>query len=218
MRLSNYRLSLNALLAFAILVGLGTVARYGFFELPPAPFSAIEGEKECPIDIDPTLMNIIKGSHHPNEWEMFSYGGRAPTPVIDVTPSVAVVDGVERPACALTFVNVPTVPGKGADWRLGHVIQNVEGMSEQTTTFRILVRGSQKFTLNRGSLYIYDGSTVTGTAITEIGTAWKEIIVAKNLRKGARRVEFWIRLVFDDGVVIPNEGMITFVARAGLSQ
>ncbi len=208
---------LDYFLVAIALVGIVKMATNTYWDIPAQPAPPIdEWTRICPIELDNVLKKSAERVHRNEEWEIYTYGASGPPPDVAVLPIREEMDGARKLVCQLTLSRVPDTPERGADWRVGYILTDASGLFGRNVEFRLKIRGDRAFELDRASAYIYDGVGVAGIAIPHITTDWQEVRVTKQIATGAQRLEFWFRILFDDGTVRPPVGTIDFDASADL--
>jgi len=201
----------------ALALGFAELTTNTFWTLrpaPPPPFN--QWTRACPIDIEGALGVWAARVQRDNQWQVYTYGASAPAPDVGVEPAFVDMSGKPAIVCRLSLLRVPGKPEPGADWRLGHILADASGILGDKVELRLRIRGDRTFALTRASAYIYDGVGGVGAQISRITPEWQLVTVKMTVSPAAPRLEFWLRLLLDDGIVEPNTGTIYFAASASL--
>jgi hypothetical protein len=113
-------------------------------------------------------------------------------------------------SCQLSILRAPDIAGRGADWRIGHIVKP-DGFRGKTIRYRVTIKTNGEMWLDTGTVYVYDGFKVYGVASQQFTSRWKTFEVTAPVDPKATTVEIWFRLLLGQGTVQPSSGVIYFI-------
>lgn len=168
---------------------------------------APSSQVNCKITVDPTLNQKLGGPFPDTIWQVYSHEGaeggiNAFGEQTDEIPS----EGWPK-ACRINVRDLPTVM-KGVDWRMGLVTPLNVGHKVETVTFKAKIKANEPTSLPTGTLYLHDGISVAGIALSKIGPEWNEVATTITTQKSSSSLEAWFRLGLEEGQITPDDAEI----------
>ena len=195
-----------------VLVGLGAFAVAAVLTalvLFNRPGPRDKASVSCPIYFSGPLAKLIPGDHVASSWQVYRYDGEKGT--ANVTVSASPLSTPTRPySCRLDIDRAPETPGKGSDWRIGHVIKP-DGFRGKAVRYRVAIKSEQAIRLDNGQIYAYDGFKVVGASTPLLTQDWRTYEATIQVHPAATTFEVWFRLLLDQGTVKPGKGTVYFV-------
>ena len=122
------------------------------------------------------------------------------------------VGSTETKACVLSVDVPPREPYQGIDWRLGHRIEDMSGIAGKKVKISIRLASDHEIMVPTGSVYSYDGKTVSATGLGAIKTTPTDFTWVLDIPENAEYLELWLRLTLH-GAIEPG-GDIYLLATA----
>ena len=194
--------------AVVVVFGVGAVLLFDDSPLTPSA-------PECGLSIHPSLANAVRPNTAQDQWSVYSFDGTATAPRIlireegfDGIPGVGSIQG-----CELEIRSLPAADARGLDWRIGYLNVDVAALRGKAVRARFFLKAEDAAELGSGSVYIYDGLTVSGAQVSRISRDWTEFEVSHPVPEDAETFEFWFRLLIDRPAVSPASNVLSVAAR-----
>ncbi|MBO6784886.1 MAG: hypothetical protein JJ899_16670, partial [Alphaproteobacteria bacterium] len=194
--------------AFVVVAGVAAVLLLDDAPLTPAA-------PACGISVDPSLATAFANSPDPRKWSIYSFDGTATAPRVLIRekdfadiPGMGTVDG-----CELEIRSLPPADTRGLDWRIGYLDADVTALRGKAIRARFFLKAEDIAELGSGSVYVYDGQTVSGAQVTRVTRDWTEYEATHPVPDDAESLELWFRLLIDRPAISPEKNIISMAAR-----
>lgn len=174
--------------------------------LPPPPGETLSEQSGTPARPDDPACGLLvadglaAGSIDAGrKWSISAYDGTGALPKIDVkalAPEALGAPDDRAQGCEIDIGSPLVADTSGADWRIGRTI-DAKGLRGQTVIVRFTIRAQEAASLPQGTVYVYDGRTVAGIPVHQVGTDWVDHDISYAVPADADLLEIWFRLFLD---------------------
>lgn len=135
-----------------------------------------------------------------DRWQVLKADGAGTAPSVDVIQNSANAINGSTFSAELDITAVGTADA-GRFWRFTHKIEEFDKFADSTITFSLTLSADTTIDLTGGELSIFDGTTTTTTAITQITTTATRIFVSATVGASATELTLQLRLAENNGTI-----------------